>query len=321
MKPVILIPIIVGGVLLVTGGAMLGIAIAQNSKTNVITRDENLDDQTFTNFKFECDVSDIEFKVSPDGKKKVTFTEEKKLVHEYTVSDNTLVIKQKDTRKWYEHILSFSGLHMKSTIYLPAAAYGNIDVKNATGDLVVPSDFTFENITAKQSTGNMDIKAKVNDSLDLQASTGNIKLLNMDPKSVTLKASTGNFYLENLNVEGDININMPDGGSTGSVTLTNVTSNNLSVRTSTGDMKLTNVVVTNKIYLKASTGDIKLNDVDAHEIEIKTSTGDIKGTLLTGKIFSVKSGTSRPSVPQSVEGHGTCSLDTNTGKIVITIKA
>ena len=321
MKPVLLIPIVIGGVLLVAGGAMFGIAIAQNVKKDVVTRDVDLEDQTFANFKFDCDVSDIEFKVSEDGKKKITFKEEKKLTHEYSVSDNTLVITQKDNRKWYEHIMDFSGLHMKTTIYLPAATYGNIDLKNATGDLSVASEFTFENITGKQSTGDIDIKAKVTDVVDLKTSTGNIKLSNMDPKSVTLKASTGDFYLENLNVEGDININMPDGGSTGKATLTNVRSNNLSVRTSTGDMKLTNVVVTNKIYLKASTGDIKLNDVDAQALEIKTNTGDIKGTLLTGKMFSVKTGTSRPSVPQSVEGHGTCSLDTDTGKIIITIKA
>lgn len=41
--------------------------------------------------------------------------------------------------------------------------------------------------------------------------------------------------------------------------------------------------------------------------------------FLTGKAFTTKTSTGRPNVPPSTEGHGTCSLETSTGNINISI--
>ena len=78
MKKVILIPIIVGSALLVTGGILLGVGIANSmsvAKSNI--REEVLTED-FTNLDFNLDVSDLTFVKTNDGTKKLVFQEQKK---------------------------------------------------------------------------------------------------------------------------------------------------------------------------------------------------------------------------------------------------
>ena len=320
MKPFILIPIIIGSVLLVAGGAIFAVGIAKANTVEVVNEEYDLSDKDFTNFKFDLDVTDIEFKVSEGSEKKVVLRESKKVHHEVSVNENTLSIVQHDNRKWYEYAFNFVPFNMKATIYLPAGSYENLDIKNETGDLLIPENYTFNNLVVNQSTGGINVKADVLDSVKIKVSTGDISLYGMNPKSVEMNASTGDIKLEKFNVENDISINYPKGGSTGNLDLVDVHSKNVNLRTSTGHIHLTNVIASNGFDLKSSTGNIKFDGCDANTILAKTSTGDIKGTLLTGKIFTTKTSTGRPNVPPSIEGHGTCSLETSTGNINISIK-
>ena len=56
----------------------------------------------------------------------------------------------------------------------------------------------------------------------------------------------------------------------------------------------------------------------AMELLITTDTGDVTGTLLTEKVFLVRSDTGRIKVPETVSG-GTCKIETETGDITVSI--
>ena len=62
-----------------------------------------------------------------------------------------------------------------------------------------------------------------------------------------------------------------------------------------------------------------LKDCDAAELEIKTGTGDVQGTLLSEKVFVVKTNTGKIQVPETVTG-GKCKITTTTGDIRITVQ-
>jgi hypothetical protein len=54
-------------------------------------------------------------------------------------------------------------------------------------------------------------------------------------------------------------------------------------------------------------------------MNIETSTGSVKGTILTPKIFMIRSDTGKINVPETTTG-GICRIRTSTGNISITIK-
>ncbi len=319
MKPIILVAIITGSALLVAGGTIFAIGLTKANKFEIVNEEYDLSDQDFANFKFDVDISDIEFKVSEGTEKKVVIKESKKIHHEVSVSENTLNITQRDDRKWYERVFNFIPFNLKTTIYLPAGSYANLDIKNSTGNVLIPDNYTFNNLTINQSTGNINVKANVLDSINIKVSTGDAYLYGINPKSVTMSASTGDIKLEKFNVENDVEINYSTGGSTGHIELIDINAKNVKAKTSTGDMSLKNVIASQDIDLKSSTGDIEIDRCDANVITLKASTGDIKGTLLTGKIFTAKSSTGKISIPASIEGHGTCSIETSTGDINIKV--
>lgn len=315
MKPIILIPIIIGSVLLTAGATVFAVAVANANKVEPQTFEYKLDDKEFANFNFDLDTSDVEFVVS--NEKKVVVTETKNVVHDVVVSDNTLIVKQKDNRKWYQYAFSFVQFKIRATVYLPAGTYGDFKFNNHTGDLLVPNNYTFNNVSVEEHTGNVNMKTPVNNTVNIKASTGNITLADMNPKSLNIKVDTGNVKLDNMNVEGDIKSE----SSTGNQKLTGIRCTNLNIKTSTGNQSLTDVVASKVMTLRASTGDIKLDGCDGIEkIDIKTSTGFIKGTILTGKVFIASSSTAKPHVPENDRSGGDCILETSTGAINISIK-
>lgn len=72
------------------------------------------------------------------------------------------------------------------------------------------------------------------------------------------------------------------------------------------------------LLIRARTGDVKFNNSDAGEIYVSTSTDSIYGSLLSTKVFDVRSSTGDINVPHSVMG-GKCEITTGTGDIRKTI--
>ena len=315
MRKVILIPIIIGAVTLTAGAVIFSVGIARQVKYNQAKPALSIDvNETYHNFNIDVSTADLYFTPSTDGTTKVEVIELEKQTHEVTVNEDTLYIKYKDERKWYEKIFSFG--RMKITISMPVASYSNLKIESDTGNINMPNDFTFDAANIELSTGDINFKAKVNNEIVFKSSTGDMRLDSVDAKSMDLSMSTGKCYLKDVNVTEKIKVN----ASTGDISLTNVTANDLESKSSTGKVTLTNSVITNHIAIKTSTGDIKFNDSDAATLKINSDTGDVRGTLLTEKIFYAHSHLGTVRVPTSTTG-GLCEIDTDTGDIIITIKA
>ena len=237
---------------------------------------------------------------------------------EYTaeVRNGTLYIECKDVRQWYDYIhFSIFTQSNTVTVYLPESAYGTLNIKESTGDIKVPADFSFDSMDLHLSTGDVSVQASRIGICKINTDTGDITVKNMQVDSLTLHATTGDFAISDVRCTGDIGMRV----TTGKTVMTNVTCRGLSSDGSTGDIKLKNVIASGAFDIERSSGDVTFDQSDAASITVKTDTGDVEGTLCSDKIFVFKTNTGEVDLPQTTTG-GTCDITTNTGDINISIQ-
>lgn len=285
--------LIVSGVILFAAIMMInGWDFAALNTMNYVTNTHQIG-SSFSTLSIASDTADIEFVKSEDGVCKVVCYEPEKCKHRVTVENDLLTINMVDERKWYEYIGITVG-NPKITVYLPENEYTSLHIKESTGDISIPKDFSFKTMHISVSTGHVKNFASAKE-INIKATTGNIYVENVFLNSLTVSLSTGRLNIANVTCEGSATIS-----------------------TTTGDITLKNFLVENKLSVEASTGDVELSASDAREIFIKTSTGDVTGSLLSDKVFIVQTDTGDLNVPKTTNG-GKCEIYTSTGDIEITV--
>ena len=263
-----------------------------------------------TDITISADTEDITF-IPCDGENaRVECIEPEKINHSVTLDNGKLRIGVKDDREWYEYIGLFLG-NTKITVYLPAGEYGDLAIKNSTGDMSVPKDYSFKSIDIKGSTGDLDCSSFVSGPIKVKLSTGDITIKSISAEKLDLSVSTGTVRVSGIACEGEISLDV----STGNADLKNISCRKLNSTGSTGNVYLKNFIATGNIYIKRSTGGITLNKCDAKSLDLTTSTGDITGSLLSKKVYLTDTSIGRVSVPKTTEG-GKCKVKTSTGDII-----
>lgn len=271
--------------------------------------------ETFDKISINVDTTDVKFTLASEGvAPTITYTEHKKMPYTISVENQTLSISITDERKWYDYIGIVSD-ELRMEICLPSSVYASLTLEGDTGDVYMPSSFTFAGATMATDTGDIVWGANVTQALVLSTDTGDVDVKNCTLGSAQIKTSTGDVDVENLNVSGALQITR----TTGDAELDNVQCMELSVISSTGDVEMHSVVATQKMYVETSTGAVEFNDIDAPEIQIKTDTGDVEGSLQSGKIFTYKTSTGDVRLPANGD-NGTCHIQTDTGDIKITVR-
>lgn len=304
--------ILIGVILVIGGGALFAVSITKGYfSTGELETNKYEFTEEITDFSIDVDVSDIIFEKTSDTKCVVECSEREKLLHEVKVEGNKLIIKQQDTRKWYEQL----GLaNCKVKIYLPNDSYNDLVIDDSTGEINIPKGFTFNKIDIDVSTGDIYINAKVLNGIKIDGSTSDIKIEDSEMNSLTIDVSTGDVVLKNVKVATTINCE----SSTGHHTYEGVTAENLTINASTGRVTLTNTIINNNITINTDTGRVKFDKSDAETLNITTSTGDVTGNLLTPKSFYAKTSSGTVNVPETTGS--ICRINTSTGDIIIEIK-
>ena len=317
MKKGIRTVLLIGGSVLLLAGGGLFVAGCNSSKLEQVVRTFDLTDKNVQNLNFDLSTSDLEFIPTTDGTRKVMLYENEKIYHEEKVEENTLYVVSKGNEKWYEQIKP-DLTKKKVEVYLPSGELGTLKVSNATGDIKIPREFSFESSEISLSTGKVVYNASVKNAVSIRSSTGDVSLSDVHAKSMKIKRSTGKAVLNNVSVDEVLELE----GSTGKVETQKLRGKTLLVSGSTGDVELNEVLMTEDIKIKVSTGEVEFSDMDASGIiDIETSTGDIKGSLLSGKTFDVRSDTGKIDIPEQTIGGQLCKVRTDTGNIKISVKA
>lgn len=266
----------------------------------------------YESISIDTSTADIQFLPSEDSQCSVVCYEQKNMKHSVAVTDGTLVIKLKDTRKWYEHIgMGFGS--PKITVYIPQGEYGTLSINSSTGNVDIPEHYQFEGMDISVSTGNVNCRSSAKGNIQIRTSTGNIHAESISAKSLTLSVSTGHVQAESITCDEGITVSV----STGKTSLTDVNCKYITSTGNTGDISLKNVVAAERLSITRTTGDVLFDSSDAAEVFVKTNTGDVTGTLLSEKVFIVQTDTGSINVPKTVTG-GKCEISTSTGDIRIT---
>ncbi len=319
MKTGAKVGLIIAAVLVVVGliGAGLIVALGGWRLPNVKnaefgTRTVLVEDD-FDTISIESDTEDIVFGLSEDGSCQVVFREYDFHQHTAEVKGNTLEIRGKDTRKWYERAFSFSFEDTAITLLLPERVY-DLMIDEDTGKVTIPEATQFGNVDVKTSTGDVDFGASAA-NVKIRCSTGDIHVAYSAVNSLDLEVSTGHVKVSSVECAGDFRLKV----STGKSELKDVRCGSFTSNGSTGDIEMEGLLVSGALNIERSTGDVQFDGCDASELEVKTDTGKVTGTLLTEKVFIVKSDTGKIDVPESTNG-SKCKITTDTGRISISIK-
>ena len=296
---------------IIFGGAMLALKwdFSKLSTHSLETSEYDIVDG-YENISIATDTADITFVASDSASTTVVCREWENNKHSVAVKDGTLTVELTDTRKWYEYIGIAIGAP-KITVYLPEGAYGTLDIKESTGDIVIPESFGFDSIDLRTSTGDVENHASASYGMKIKTSTGDIKVENVSAASLELSVSTGKVTASSVTCSGDVTVKV----STGKTSLTNITCQNLTSTGDTGKITLTNVYVESNMQIERSTGDVTFQNADAASIYVKTDTGDVRGTLHTPKTFYATTDTGKVAVPKT--SGGICEITTDTGDIII----
>lgn len=277
------------------------------TNTHIVTEE-------FSEIAIITNTANIEFQPSENKQCKIVCFEEEKSKHSVSVENKKLSIQILDQQKWYDHIgINFNT--PKITVYLPEVSYGDLIINSSTGDLEIDKGFSFSNISVTKSTGDVVCCASASGTINIKTTTGDITVDDITSDNVDLSVTTGNIKAQSVICNNTLNIKV----NTGKSKIFDSKCGRFASTGSTGDISTDNLIVSQDISIERSTGDIILKGTDASELYLKTSTGDIKGTLLTDKIFIVKTDTGDINVPQTRSG-GKCEAQTDTGDIIIDIK-
>ena len=290
--------------------------------------------ESFENITIDTSVSDVYIQPSTNGRTSVVCRESEKVYHSVTVANGTLSISEVDTRSDMEKAKASLGILTKTIIiYLPIGEYDSLDVEIDTGNLAVPSGYTFKTAEIETDTGNVDYFSNAN-SLEIDTDTGIIKVRDITATIIKLQADKGDLSVkdataENISLEtdtGDISIFYSDVTSsidvktnTGEIQLTDISCANVNVSNDTGKTVLHSLIASETLNINSDVGEVKLIYSDAHDIVIETNVGSVHATLLSEKQFDVKTDIGKTNIPQSA-GEGTCKITTGLGDITVIIE-
>ena len=193
---------------------------------------------------------------------------------------------------------------------------GALDVTVSTGDVIL-SGVVCNSVSVAGSTGTTEINSlSASGGVALERSTGDVNIVGLDAVSLDIVTSTGKVNASDVKCTDTAKVDV----SAGDITFKNLRAETLMSNGESGDVILTDVVISDKVDIERDTGCVEFESFDAAEIIINTSTGDVSGTLLSDKVYIIRTSTGKIDVPDTITG-GRCQITTSTGDVKISVVA
>ena len=152
----------------------LGFNFNEISTSDFVTHTYTVEDD-FTNIIIEDAESNINFYKSNDDKCRVLCDEREKVTHTVVNENNTLTVRVKDERNWFERInIGFFVSDMRVSVYLPKNKYDSLNAASMSGDVDVANEFTFDNAKVGSISGDVSVKADVKQELNISSTSGDV---------------------------------------------------------------------------------------------------------------------------------------------------
>ena len=197
------------------------------------------------------------------------------------------------------------------------AAFGELNVSDIQGDVIVKNDFG--NITIDKVDGKLDantssgkieatsIKAGTKD-IDIFSGFGKATLKQVSGANITVRSQSGNIELENVRATKEMYLSTDFGklefktGSAGT----------LEAKTNSGSIDLASVTIKGQLIIRDDFGDVTLEQVIAASYDVESNSGSI---TIDGVKGLVKAHTGFGGIKVQNAEDVTLDLDTNSGSI------
>lgn len=292
----------------------LGFNFNEISTSDFVTHTYTVEDD-FTNIIIEDAESNINFYKSNDDKCRVLCDEREKVTHTVVNENNTLTVRVKDERNWFERInIGFFIADMRVSVYLPKNKYDSLNAASMSGDIDVANEFTFDNAKVGSISGDVSVKADVKQELNISSTSGDVYAENLNLEKFNAESTSGDVIINNISATECINAS----SVSGEIDLSNVKGKEIFAKTISGGVMLNDTVASQKLKANSTSGEIDLKRCDAKNIVLDTVSGEISGTLLSNKQFITETTSGTVNVPQSVSNEE-CRITTVSGDIYIEI--
>ncbi len=272
MKKVI---IIISAVLVLIGAVLIGVAFAVGD-LSLVNRARSVTheaDGAFEDISVEVSFADVHIRRSSTDKCYAVCDETEKLGYTLTVTDGTLTLRERDTRRWFEYIEIHTDMR-GVVLYLPEGEYGSLSVTAASGDVECRSDaLVFGDVSIKNASGETDLSARVTGALNVESASGDIEIEGMAPDSLKLSAASGEISLEGVRAASLMEITT----SSGDISLEGCDAGELLLTSASGEIEAT--LLSDKLFeADSKSGRIRIPPSvrDGGICKAKTSSGDIE---------------------------------------------
>ncbi len=302
--------LLVTGALLMGGGILIGDGFNRRKTHEVTHKAEG----TFKEISVKTAFADIILKPSPDGSVYAICDEDETITYTLKIENEILVLKEKDSRSWYDYIGFFIG-EQKVTLYLPEGAYEKLSAESGSGSVrVANQSFSFKEASLASASGELFFSGNT-ETLSVATSSGDVLIASSAIGDLLAATASGELELKNITIKGSAVI----ASSSGDISLENCTGDLLTCESASGEVELSRVELSGKLKIKTSSGEITLEACDAGEILLESASGEVEASLLSEKLFDVKTGSGRLICPASVKNGNPCKVTTSSGDITILI--
>lgn len=269
--------------------------------------------EDFQTVKINTKNAGISVLSSPDGSCRLECDEAKSIFYNVFVENGTLNVAFEDTREWYEKIASFSFLPPKVTLYLPSQSYDALFLESNTGSIHAELPHTFSHIELSGTSGDVTCHASAQNKIVATTTSGDVKIFDSTATACNASSASGKVSLWDIEAES-----ITVSAQSGDVRLSEINANEIAANARTGKITVIDTEADATLRVETTSGKIILRRADAPAIDIKTVSGKVTGTLLSDKLFDVRSDKGQLTYPSS-RGSETCTVRTNSGSVKLEI--
>lgn len=315
MNKALKIILIIGGILVLLGGAIFAACLAASgwnfrSFSNVQVEYKTFKEKTdneITSVSIDYNVANVVVYVSDDTETlSVQYPQMQNKkgenIAKITVQEtqNTLSIKETDVKTSF-NIFNFESTNV--SVYLPQNRVYALNLQSETGSITLhsgnlqTSSILLETTTGMISSKNCTISCV--GEARLETTTGIVSVGELSAQSVVLETTTGYVKAHN--------------------SITAQTS--VSLKSNTGRVETLGVIRANSILMETNTGDVKATgEIHASSITLETTTGDVKAVVGGKKVdftVVVSYDTGDSNIHSQTGGAKTLNVSTDTGDIYV----
>ena len=131
------------------------------------------------------DTADISLVYSEEEGCRAVSYDREELSYDCLVEGGVLKVRLVDSRSWFQKLFDMS-FGNSLTLYLTKSEFASLKIEEHTGNVTVPSGFSFGNIDLKLTTGDLFLSASASEKITVNGSTGDVRLDGISAKEVTV---------------------------------------------------------------------------------------------------------------------------------------